>query len=138
MALIVRTFIQGYSLSHPGHVVEELIDELEIINRGPDPSAHRGATDHCVYEVREVTDGTSGRAVRVGHARSYGSRRLTERALRALRPSPTTGHDRVDARTWAVESLSHWAREGADSAVLEHIVDTVLEAHLDGRLLRHP
>ena len=103
MALIVRLSILGLSPFTSGGITEQPIDGVEIINRGRNPKAPPGASDHCVYEVRERLDNDEvGRTVWVDHARGEGARKLAELALRELRPAPRSIIGRVDARTWAL------------------------------------
>jgi hypothetical protein len=132
MALIVRLSVIRPTYRRLDEVTEHVIEHIEIVNRGRNPQSHPGASDHYAYEVRErLGNGAVGNIVWVSHPRSAAARRLTERALRALRPTRRPMPDHVDAHTWALLRLEQWATEGADQSALISIVDQALEGAVD-------
>jgi hypothetical protein len=138
MALIVRWFILRPTWTESHAIQEHQIGELVIINRGRPLDARPGAVDARQYEVSDMgEDGAINQTVWVDHSRSDGARRLTERALRALRPPVDLNRGRLDARTWLMVALQRWATEGARADELADIVDCALEAHVEGWPLPH-
>lgn len=78
MALLIRMSICSYLGE------EELVEFIEVINRGRPAGYQPGAVDLTEYEVRLRTDDQIVRTATVHHLRSSGARRLAYLALAAL------------------------------------------------------